>query len=276
MIIVSLIFLIIATEVHAEKYTCKDWGVEGLCIEIEFVSMKEDFKTPSEYKFPNSVKINDYLVVRKITVINKPKIVEESKDTPDVTLTIDAYPFGLERRDVERFESTRYSTIHLPLLKVNDVYELTYLNEWAYYEAKLNNQVIKKGQFNIYPKKLFTEGAWIIEDKVVESFGERRRTTISFIAVSLFDSTLINGDWKNNFFKVYSNVEIKNLETAENNLKFSKISLGVVIFIALATIVVQYWLAREQEKSLKEITEELRNVIQSMTEKQINEQKTIQ
>ncbi len=146
-ITILILFVTLTSGVHAEKLTCKKAGVEGIWIELEFVSMEDDYKTPSKYEFPDLVKINDYLILKKITVINKPGIVKESNDKPEITLKIDSYPFGLERKDIEQFESTRYSTVDIPPLKVNDVYELTYQNSWGHYEAKLNNQLTKEGQF---------------------------------------------------------------------------------------------------------------------------------
>jgi len=212
MVLIFVLLLLVNIEKSALGITCRDFEApEGLCIEIEFISMKEDQKTPSEYEFPDLVSINDYLVIRKIAVINKPGIVEETRSTPNLTLKIDMYPLGLEEEVIKRSQENPGSTIDIPSLNVNDIYEMTYLNAYAHYQTKLNNQIVDEDIISeIYPKNLFTDGEWVITEELEPSIGR---------------STIFNGRWKNNFFKVYSQYEIIDLETAENNLRISRISL---------------------------------------------------
>lgn len=258
---VFILFIFASAEVNAQELTCEKWRVGGLCIEIEFTSMNADLKTPSKYEFPDLVKINDYLVVSKIKAVNLPGY-EESKNTSNLTLKIDMYPFGFEKEDIIRFEETRYSIINIPPLKVNDVYELTYLNEWAYYESKLNDKVIRNGIHSIYPKKLFTDGDWEIEEKIEEP--------ISY-------STIIHGGWKNNFFKVYSNLETKELEIVETNLNISKWGLRIGVIFGLSTILISLFairssratihLAKNHEKNLTDIGNRFEEITRKFEEK---------
>ena len=46
-ILIFLLLLFVNTEVSAQGVKCEDLEVEGLCVEIEFILMREDFKTPS-------------------------------------------------------------------------------------------------------------------------------------------------------------------------------------------------------------------------------------
>ena len=255
-IIIFLLFLFVNTEVSAQGVKCEDLGVEGLCIEIEFILMKEDFKTPSEHKFPDLVSVGDYLVIRKITVTNKPGIVYESKNSSNVSLKINVHPIGSERAEIAQ--------LIIPPLKTNDVYEVTYLGELRYYESKLNGEVIETKHFDIYPKKLSMDGWWQIDEKL----------ELLNWHIDPGHSTIINGELGNYYFKAYSNLEItalktaeKNLETARWNLRFVKISVVVVILIGFFTVLFQSCLAKKQEKILKEILEELKK---SRSEKKRN------
>ena len=242
MVLIFVLLLLVNIEKSALGITCRDFEApEGLCIEIEFISMKEDQKTPSKYEFPEFVSINDYLVIRKITVINKPGIVEETRSTPNLTLKIDMYPRGLEEEVIRRSEENPSSTIDIPSLNVNDIYEMTYLNAYARYQTRLNNHVVDENKiFPSYPKNLFTGGEWVIAEELEPPIGH---------------STIFNGRWKNNFFKVYSNYEITDLRRAKNNLWISMASLVVIIAVGLATIL----FSRNQEKSINKITEELKD-----------------
>ena len=262
-IIIFLLLLFVNTEVSAQGVKCEDLGVEGLCVEIEFILMREDFKTPSEHKFPDLVSVGDYLVIRKITVTNKPGIVYKSKNTSNVSLKINVHPIGSEKAEIAQ--------LIIPPLKTNDVYEVTYLGELRYYESKLNGEVIETKHFDIWPKKLSMDGWWQINEKL-EPLNWHIDPSIGHTRFGY--STIINGELENYYFEVYSNLEItalktaeKNLETARWNLRFVKISVVVVILIGFFTVLFQSRLAKKQEKILKEILEELKK---SRSEKKRN------
>lgn len=245
-IIIFLLLLFVNTEVSAQGVKCEDLGVEGLCIEIEFILMKEDFKTPSEHKFPDLVSVGDYLVIRKITVTNKPGIVYESKNTSNVSLKINVQPIGSKKAEIAQ--------LIIPPLKINDVYEMTHLGELRSYKSKLNGEVIETKQFDIWPKKLSMDGWWQINREVEPgSFGY---------------STIINEELENYFFKVYSNLEIRNLWLV-------KLSILAVFIVAAVTLLVQCYLTKKQEKCCKEQTEILQGIeqgINTLTEKLIDQE----
>jgi len=220
-IIVLTIFSVSTFQINAQNYKCKDLLVGGVCIDIEFISVKDDLVTPSEYKFPDLVKINDYLIINRITIINK-----DSRNYSNLTLKIDIYPLEFKNKGA-KFREFIYSELRIPTLNVNDVYEVTYLNKHAYYEIKLNNKTIRKGDAGLYPTKLFTDGNWIIETDLKEN-----RESISY-------TDIINGKWRNYFFKVYSNSEITNLEIAKRSLRISLISVVIMAIIGIATIGIQ-------------------------------------
>lgn len=244
-VIVFLSLNFVVTETNALELNCIDASVEGLCIDIEFVMTGKDFKTPSEYEFPDLVKINDHLVIKKITVINRPGIIAESKNTSSFWFRIDAYPMSIEREETAVLESTRYSYVYVPPLQTNDVFELIYLDNWGQYEARLNNQVIE-GNYHVYPKKLFTDGGWKIDEE------------IEFDSIAgVGHSTIINGDWKNNYFKVYSNSEITNLEKTERSLFLSELGIGIIIVIAFMSVYYQSKLTRMQMKQNKELSDQM-------------------
>ena len=268
-ILIFLLLLFVNTEVSAQGVKCEDLGVEGLCVEIEFILMQEDFKTPSEYEFPDLVSINDYLIIKKITVINKPGKSRESENTSNVSLKINVNPIGSEKAEIAQ--------LIIPPLKTNDVYEVTYLGELRYYESKLNGEVIETKHFDIWPKKLSMDGWWQINEKL-EPINWHIDPSIGHTGFGY--STIINGELENYYFKVYSNLEITSLKTAELNLRFVKLSILVVILIAAFTVLVQCYLTKKQEKCSKEQTETLQGIeqgINTLTEKLINhEQEKLQ
>ena len=256
-IVIFLLLLFVNTEVSAQGVKCEDLGVEGLCVEIEFILMKEDFKTPSEHKFPDLVSVGDYLVIRKITVTNKPGIVYESKNTSNVSLKINVHPIGSEKAEIAQ--------LIIPPLKTNDVYEVTYLGELRYYESKLNGEVIETKHFDIYPKKLSMDGWWQIDEKL----------ELLNWHIDPGHSTIINGELGNYYFKAYSNLEITALKIAERNLCFVGLSILLVFIIAICTVLVQCYLTKKQEKCCKEQTETLQGIeqgINTLTEKLIDQE----
>jgi len=266
-ILIFLLLLFVNTEVSAQGVKCEDLEVEGLCVEIEFILMREDFKTPSEHKFPDLVSVGDYLVIRKITVTNKPGIVYESKNTSNVSLKINVHPIGSEKAEIAQ--------LIIPPLKTNDVYEVTYLGELRYYESKLNGEVIETKHFDIWPKKLSMDGWWQINEEL-EPLKWHIDPAIGYTSFGY--STIINEELENYYFKVYSNLEITALKIAEKNLETARWNLGLagfLLFIAFITILIQRWCAKKQEKSLREVTGELKGVarnINTLTEKLIDQE----
>jgi hypothetical protein len=238
-----LLLLFVSTVEYAQGITCENLGVEGICVDLEFGLTNEDLKTSSEYDFSEPFPEGLYLALEKVTIINKPGIVGESENTSNLSFTIDAHPIGAEKISIAK--------ITVPPLKPNDIYEITYSYTGTnrFYESKLNGKP-KPSEDNphFHRIKLTTDGWWQID---VELY------PLNWSGITSFGYTpIINGEQQNYFFKVYSDYEITELETTKSDLLVSRASLVVIVTVGLATL----YLTNKQSKSIKKITEELREV----------------
>jgi hypothetical protein len=164
----------------------------------------------------------------------------------NLSLKIDVHPIGAEKMHV--------AEITVPPLNTNDTYEITFSGTGTnkFYEFKLNGKPFKMGYSYIRPKKLTADGRWQIDVDLEPLVG----------ITSFGYTSIINGELYNYFFKVYSDYEITELEAAKSDLLISRVSLGVVIIVGIATISVAMW----QGKSIKKITNELRDVTEELRE----------
>jgi hypothetical protein len=181
LVVVSfLIFGIPTTENRAQGFECGDLRIEGVCIDLEFCLMDEDFTLPSDYNFREPFPEGLYLVLEKVTIINNNGIEGESKNTSNLSLDIDVHPIGAEKIHV--------ADITVPSLDTNYTYEIILLSITEGYESKLNGKPSKMGLLYAPPIKLTTDGRWQIDLKPV-----------SFVKRPLI---FINGEFDNYFFKL--------------------------------------------------------------------------
>ncbi len=258
-----LLLLFVSTVEYAQGITCENIGIEGICVDLKFGLMNEDLKTPSEYDFSEPFPEGLYLALEKVTISNNPGIVGELENTSNLSLKIDVHPDGAEKIYVAK--------ITVPPLKPNDIYEITYscTGTNITYESKLNGKLVEIEEPYFRRNKLTTDGWWQIDFKIEPLNWSVDQLPSSYILI-------INGELQNYFLKVYSDYEINNLKLAEDNIEIARCNIilaGFILLISLISILLQHKRAGNQNKNLKELTEELKEIargIKTLTEEQLD------
>ena len=223
-----------------EDYLCSTVGVEGLCFDVEFaVTTDTELSIPSKYNFPYFIRAGDYLYIKKIRVSN---INNSTKSEPGYYV-LDIKPMDysdLPYTDLKKVYPIDWGkfTFNIGALKPDFSCEIIFDFEGRKYTSNCGKDFTVDRLY----VDLFKEGEWVI----VDLYTPTNKSLNSFGHTSIF-----NGRWRGNTFKVTSGFEMDNLKDLKLSLNLVILTILITIFLSIAPAYFAYKaLSKEKQKEI--------------------------
>ncbi|MFH1641619.1 MAG: hypothetical protein ABIC04_01835 [Nanoarchaeota archaeon] len=214
------IILYISAVSAFEPYHCDNLkGLEGLCFDVTFaVTTDKEMNIPAKYNFPHFIRAGDHLYIKNINISNLD--VDKSSDEGVFSLMIRPVDYiDKPYTDLKKIYPENYGDFSFKSLRPSYYCEYIF-NENGYYKTTCNDEEVRFNRYNI---ELFKEGEWII----VDDFTPKNKNG-SWIYTSIF-----NGIWEGNTFRVTSGFEMDNMKDLKSSLMFVVFSLIVILIFGI-------------------------------------------
>lgn len=240
-IILILVLITIVNNVSAKnEYHCdsiKELG--GLCFDVEFsVTTDKELNIPAKYNFPYFIRAGDYLYIKKIKVFN----LDNATSVKPGQFILDIKPIDysdVAYTDLKKVYPTNYGALYFNIgaLKPRFSCEIVLNFEEKMYTSNCGEDFTISRLY----VDLFKEGEWVIVDQYIP---ENRSG--GFGHTSIF-----NGRWRGNTFKVLSGFEMDNLKDLKLSLKLILVTMLITIFLSIAPVYFAYKaLSKEKQKEI--------------------------
>jgi|SRR3989344_2075141 len=218
----------------------------GLCFDVTFATTTDfELKIPSKYNFPYFSRMGDYLYIKDVKIFNLDNNSNSSRGEYTLNIRPSDY-IDKPYTDLKKTYPEDYGRFifYLGSLPPKFICELTIDFAKSEYETDCQEGDVKVDRLSF---ELFKEGEWVI----VDTF-EPTRNRESGIRIEQYGHTSIfNGKWKGNTFKVTSGFEMDNFRDLKTSLRWVLISILATALFTLLSIYLQFKsLTKNEEEKL--------------------------
>jgi len=221
--LIMFLLFVVATNARTDLYCESIDGLEGLCFDVTFsVSTDKEMKIPSKYNFPYFIRAGDYLYIKNVKIYN----LENDTKSEAGEFTLNIRPIDYVDKpytDLKKIYPLNYGKFifYVGDLQPNFNCEYDFDIENKIYKTNCGNEEVTLDRFFI---ELFKEGEWVI----VNDFKPYNK--------SVGHTTIFNGRWKGNTFKVTSGFEMDNFKDLKSSLKWVVIAILITILISIIPV----------------------------------------